>query len=313
MIIVFGSVNMDVSLRVKDFPKPGETILSHSYEMTPGGKGANQALACARGGARTALVGKVGDDAMATRILNSLRRNEVMTSGVATSDILPTGMAIVTTNGNGENNIVVASGANGDVSSEQVPDEILKAGNLVLLQMEVPLAENIKLMERAKKCGAQVMLNLAPAFHLPQRALELVDYLVVNEHEAHAMADMLGIGAKQDLMVLAHALSQKGNLTAIITLGAEGSLAMTPDGKGWRVPALALKPEDIVDTTGAGDCYCGTLAAAIKAKFALGSAMRRASVAAGLACKKKGAQESYPYIAEIEEALEDFPQAVPVK
>lgn len=309
MIIVFGSINMDALLRVKDFPKPGETILAPSYIMTPGGKGANQALASARGGVKTALVGKVGDDATATRILNNLRRNEVMTSGVATSDYLPTGMAIVTTNAAGENQIIVAAGANGDVQAEQVPDEILKPGNILLLQMEVPEQENFTLMERASKLGAIVMLNLAPAFHIPQKILDYVDYLIVNESEARTMAGLLGFTPDQDLMMMARVLSTKGKLTAVITLGNEGSIAMMPDGKGWRVPALKI-PE-VVDTTGAGDCYGGTLAAAIHNKFALGSAMRRASVAAGLACTKKGAQESFPFIAEIEEVLEDFPQAVP--
>lgn len=310
MIIVFGSINMDVNLRVKNFPHPGETILTPAYEMSPGGKGANQSLACARGGAKTALVGKVGDDAMATRILNGLRRNEVMTSGVATSDILPTGMAIVTTDARGENNIVVASGANGDVQAVQVPDEVLKPGNILLLQMEVPLQENLSLMERAKKRGVTVMLNLAPAFHIPQKALELVDYLIVNELEARAMAEVVGIPAGQDLMVLAKALAAKGDLDCIITLGAKGAVSIGKDGKGWRVPSLELK--EVVDTTGAGDCFCGTLAAALHNKYALGSAMRRASIAAGLSCMKRGAQDSYPYIAEVEELLEKFPQAQPV-
>jgi ribokinase len=310
MIIVFGSINMDVGLRVKDFAQPGETILSGSYEMSPGGKGANQALASARGGAKTALVGKAGDDAMATRILNGLRRNEVMTSGVATSDFLPTGLAFVMTNARGENQIIVASGANADVQASQVPDEVLKPGNVLLLQMEVPLQENITLMERAKKLGATVILNLAPAFHIPQKALELVDYLVVNELEARQMAKLIGIPEGQDLMLLAKALSTKGGHNCIITLGDKGSIAMGKDGKGWRVQAMPLK--EVVDTTGAGDCFCGTLAASLHNKLALGSAMRRASVAAGLSCLKKGAQDSYPFIAEIEEVLESFPQAQPV-
>ena len=308
MIVVFGSINMDINMRVKEFPRVGETVLSPTYEMTPGGKGANQALACARGGAKTAIIGKVGDDGMGTRILNNLRRNEVMTSGVATSDFYPTGLAMVTTDMKGENHITVASGANADVVSTQVPDEILKPGNVLLLQMEVPLNENYLLMERAKKLGATVMLNLAPAFHIPQKVIDLVDYLIVNELEAHAIAETLGVGDK-DLMIVAKALSMKGKLDCIVTLGAGGSIAMTQKGSGWRVPALELK--EVVDTTGAGDCYCGTLAAAIHNKLALGSAMRRASIASSLACLKRGAQESYPFIAEVEEALETFPQAQP--
>lgn len=309
MIVVFGSINMDINMRVKDFPRAGETILSPSYDMTPGGKGANQALACARGGAKTAIVGKVGDDGMGTRILNGLRRNEVMTSGVATSDFLPTGLAIVTRDAKGENHITVASGANADVSAVQVPDEILKAGNILLLQMEVPLQENFQLMERAKKLGATVILNLAPAFHIPQKALDLVDYLIVNELEARMIAETIGINPDQDLMIVAKALSTKGQLDCIVTLGPKGAVAMTQKGHGWRVPAMELK--EVVDTTGAGDCFCGMLAAGIHNKLALGSAMRRASVAASLSCMKKGAQESYPYIAEVEEVLEAFPQAQP--
>ncbi len=307
MIIVFGAINMDMHLRMKEFPRPGETILAPSYDMSPGGKGANQALAAARGGVKTALVGKVGDDAMATRILNGLRRSEVMTSGVGVSDYLPTGMAIVETDARGENQIIVALGANGDVSASQIPDEILKPGNVLLLQMEVPLQENIALMERANKLGVKIILNLAPAFRLPQKALELVDYLVVNELEARMMAEAIGIPAGQDLMLMAKALSAKGGLDCIITLGSQGAIAMGENGTGWRVSAMPLK--EVVDTTGAGDCFCGTLAAAIHGKFALASAMRRASVAASLSCMKKGAQESYPYSADIDEVLETFPQA----
>lgn len=310
MIIVFGAINMDVNVRVKDFPKAGETVLSPSYDMMPGGKGANQALACARGGAKTALVGKVGDDGMGTRILNGLRRNEVMTTGVAVSDILPTGLAFVTRNAEAENEIVVALGANADVTAAQVPDEVLKPGNILLMQMEIPLSENVALMERAKRLGATIILNLAPAYHMTQKALELVDYLIVNEPEARMIAHAIGINAEQDLMIVARALSTKGNLDCIVTMGSKGSVAMTAKGNGWRVPALEL--QDIVDTTGAGDCYCGTLAAGIHNKLALGSAMRRASIAASLSCTKKGAQDSYPYIAEIEEILESFPQAQPV-
>lgn len=308
MIVVFGSINMDINMRVREFPRAGETVLAPTYEMTPGGKGANQALACARGGAKTAIVGKVGDDGMGTRILNNLRRNEVMTSGVATSDFYPTGLAMVTTDMKGENHITVASGANADVSAVQVPDEILKPGNILLLQMEVPLQENYLLMERAKRLGATIVLNLAPAFHIPQKVIDLVDYLIVNELEAHAIAETLGVGNK-DLMIVAKALSTQGKLDCIVTLGAGGSIAMTQKGAGWRVPAMELK--DIVDTTGAGDCYCGTLAAAIHNKLALGSAMRRASIASSLACLKRGAQESYPFISEVEEVLETFPQAQP--
>lgn len=309
MIIVFGAINMDMGVRVRSFPKPGETVLSPTYDISPGGKGANQALACVRGGVKTALVGKVGDDTVANRILNNLRRNEVMTSGVATSDDSPTGMAFITTDGSGENQIVVALGANAEISADQVPDEILKPGNVLLLQMEVPFAENLALMERAKARGVTVILNLAPAFHITQKALEMVDCLIVNEPEARMIADAVGLSAESDLMVIAKTLSTKGHLDCVVTLGSKGALAMSEKGTGWRVPVADVG--EIVDTTGAGDCFCGTLAAAIHNKLALGSAMRRASVAASLSCTKKGAMDSYPYIADVEAVLEHFPQAQP--
>ncbi len=310
MIIVFGAINLDVNVRVRDFPKHGETVISPTYDMMSGGKGANQALAAARGGVKTALVGKVGDDAAANRILNGLRRNEVLTSGVATSDYAPTGMAFVVRDSKGENQITVALGANGDVRADQVPDEIFSQNNILLLQMELPSQENFALMERAKKFGVTIILNLAPAFHMPQKNLEMVDYLIVNEPEARMIAKETGIPDQQNLILVARALAAKGNLTCLVTLGSKGAVAVTSKGEGWRVPALDL-PE-VVDTTGAGDCFCGTFAAAIHAKLALGSAMRRASIAASLSCSKKGAQESYPYISEVEEILETFPQAQPV-
>lgn len=306
MIIVFGSINMDVNMEVAVFPKAGETILSPDYEMGPGGKGANQSLAAARNGVKTAIVGKVGDDGMGNRILTNLRRNEVMTSGVATSDFLPTGMAFVVREKTGENLIIVASGANSDVSSAQVPDEILKPGNILLLQMEIPINESFALLERAKKLGVTTILNLAPAFKITQKAMDLLDYLIVNEHEARVMAEAVNISPDQDLMAIAKALALKGSLNCIITLGKDGAVAATEKGDMWRVPALAV---DVVDTTGAGDCFCGTFAASIHEKLGIADALRRASVAASLSCAKTGAQDSYPYIADVEEALQSFAQA----
>ncbi len=310
MIIVFGSINMDYRMAVRDFAKAGETIISPSYEISAGGKGANQALACARAGVKTALVGKVGDDGASMKILNNLKRNEVITSGVATSDTEPTGIAVIMVNEKGENQIVVASGANAEVTADQVPEDIIRPDTILLLQMEVPISENMALLERAKAKGSTTILNLAPAFHIPQKMLSLVDYLIVNELEARAIAEVVGVNPDQDLMLLAKVLAAKGGHNCIVTLGGDGAVAMQQDGKGWRVPAMQL--EKVVDTTGAGDCFCGTLAASLHAKFALGSAMRRASVAASLSCTKEGAQESYPFLDDIEKALESFPQAQPV-
>lgn len=300
MIIVFGSINMDMIMPVGRFPQPGETVLSPAYDMQAGGKGANQALAAARTGAKVALVGRVGDDGMGLRILNGLRRDGVMTSGVAQSD-QPTGLAAVITDGGGESEIVAAIGANAGITNDQVPDEVLLPKNMLLLQMEIPAIENWALLERAEKGGIPVILNLAPAINIPQGMLEKLDYLVVNQIEARQIAEKLGINVERNIEKLAQALSQKGSLTCIVTLGAQGSVAVTPDGGLIRVPAFEV-PE-IIDRTGAGDAYCGTLAGMLHQGKSLAEAMRYASVAASLACTKRGAQAAYAYLGDIEDGL----------
>ena len=293
---------MDMVVPVGRFPKPGETVIGSGYNMLPGGKGANQALAAARMGPKVALVGCVGDDGMGMRMLTGLRRDGVITSGVGQSE-LPTGMAVIITNEAGENEIVVASGANAHAKADQIPDEILKSSHLLLLQGETPPKENWTLLERAKQRGVTTILNLAPVVDIPREALAHIDYLVVNKIEAEQIAHALKIDLHEDAALLARALAHQAKLTCIITLGAHGSTAVTPDGgPGIHVPALGLS--HVVDTTGAGDAYCGTLAAALYSRKNLADAMKLASIAGSLACAKRGAQDSFPYLGEIEENLE---------
>ena len=167
MIIVFGSLNMDLNIRVAHLPVPGETVLSPSYDMLPGGKGGNQALAAVRVGPKVALVGRVGNDDMGQTLTDFLKKNGVMVSGVARTET-PTGCAIVVRDGNGENQIIATSGANAEVTRDQVPDEILTPQNFLLAQMELPVDETVKVLERAKKRGVKTMLNLAPAIMIPK-------------------------------------------------------------------------------------------------------------------------------------------------
>lgn len=295
---------------VGHFPQVGETLLAFDYDMSPGGKGGNQALAAARCGVKTAIVGKVGDDGYGVRALNALRRNEVMTSGVAKSEYMPTGFAMVLTDKNGQNQVIVASGANAEVTADQVPDEILKPGNFVLFQMEIPLIQNIEVMVRAKKRGATTMLNVSPALKIPREVLPYLDYLILNELEAAQIARSMDMNIASDEAALARAVSAMGPLTCIITLGARGIVAAAPDGQGWRVPAMPL--EKVVDTTGAGDCFCGTLAACLHAGQSLPQAIQRASAAAGLSCLKKGIQEAYPYSGDVDEAMAKQPAPLPL-
>lgn len=313
MIVVFGSINMDFNIGVGKLPAPGEVVQSLDYKTTSGGKGGNQALAAARTGEKTALVGKVGDDGMGIRILNNLRRNEVMTSGVATSDVLPTGLAFVMKSKGKEKAVVFAAGANAEVSEQQVPDEILGPGNVLLMQMEVPVSENLVLMERAKEFGATVILNVAPALKLPKASLTHVDYLIVNQIEARQMAESYGFDLDRDKDAdrIAAILAKTGKLTCLLTRGPGGTVVVTQDGRAWLVPSLEL--EKAVDTTGAGDCFCGTFAAMVYKGTSLLEATKRANVAAGLSCMKKGIQEAYPYSAEIEEYLPSLPEAKSIK
>ena len=307
MIIVFGSIHMDNSLRVRKFPQAGETALSSSYSLLPGGKGANQAFAAARLGAKTAIVGKVGDDGMGLRVLNHLKRNEVMTSGVATSEDLPTGMASVIKNAKGDSQIIVASGANTQISAEQAPVDIFNDNNYLLVQMEVPVEETKRVIKNAKAKGTKIVLNLAPVAEISKDILQDVDYLIVNSIEARQLAKSLGFELDKDVKKLASIFAKQGDLTCIITRGPESVVAVQADGAGWNVPAIDLG-EQVIDTTGAGDCFCGTFTACLHEKKLFSEALRMATVASGLSCMAEGTQESYPYSADIEKKLESFPK-----
>ncbi len=301
MIIVFGSVNMDMFVTVDRLPGAGETIVCPGFEMLPGGKGANQALAALRGGAKVALVGRAGEDAMGTRIVTGLRREGVMTSGVAQTEDHPTGCAFIMRDSRGENRIIVAAGANAEATADQVPDEVLGPGNILLLQMELPSEQVWLLLARARACGATTILNLAPALPLPREVLPDIDILILNQVEAGQASRSLGLATGGDPLKQAQMLSAEGGLTCIITLGSKGAIAWTREGRPLHVPSLKIDP--VVDTTGAGDAFCGTLAASLHNGFSLEDSMKRASVAGALACTKKGAQASFPYLGDIEDRL----------
>ncbi len=314
MIIIFGSLNMDIAIRVEKFPEPGETVLSKEYVHSPGGKGGNQALAAARtSNAKVALIGRVGNDNYGRTLRDELKSNGVMVSGVAYSDNTETGLAIVTRDHTGENNVIVMSGANMEVIHEQIPDEILLKGNVLLMQMELPVDQTITLLERAHARGVKTILNLAPAIMLPKKALGHLDYLIVNSIEARQMAQKLNLKAENNALKLAHALAIEGQLTCIITIGKGGSVAVTKDGQAWGVPIMPLDQSLVVDITGAGDAYCGTLAAALHDGVSLPEAMRRASVAGSLTCLKAGTQMAMPFSADIDEAMLKMPPAESLK
>ena len=302
MIVVFGSVNIDIEMRVGRLPRPGETLLSGDYLMTPGGKGANQALAAARAGDQVRLIGMVGNDNFGTFALDLLNEQGVDVSGVGEAEDEHTGCATIWVDDSGENSIVVGAGANLRARADQVPDALLTDKTLLMMQMEVTPAENWTLVKRAKARGARIILNVAPAGMVPDEVLRSVDFLVVNELEGQTVAAEVGLDVEQATRV-PRALASRNGLTCILTLGGAGLLCFGPEG-GWSVPGLPISP---VDTTAAGDAFVGNLAVALDNGVAIDEALRWASVGAGLSCTREGAQSAMPHGDEIRAQLDKLP------
>lgn len=292
MIVVFGSVNLDLIFAFPTLPAPGQTVLAPDMRIEPGGKGANQALAAARDGARVVMAGAVGRDALAADALALLRAEGVDLARVAVTD-RTTGCAAIFVDSVGRNAIGVGSGANFAARADRVEDALLSPGTTLVLQMEVAAPETEALIRRARARGARVVLNLAPAAPLAPDALAMLDVLVVNEGEAAWLASR--VGCAPDAAGLREALG----IIVVRTLGERGAEAADEGGR-TRAPALAVQA---VDTTGAGDCFTGVLAAGLDRGLALPAALARASAAAGLSCTRRGSQSTMPRRAEIDAAL----------
>jgi ribokinase len=302
VILVFGSLNVDLVVPVPRLPVAGETVLGENYRIVAGGKGANQALAARRAGAEVRMVGAVGRDAFASIALHDLTEAGVDIDGVAQVDA-PTGAALIGVDDEGQNQIIVASGANRLARADQVEDRWLQPPGLLLLQMEVPEAENWALLKRARAAGLSTLLNVAPARPVPASILPLIDWLIVNEVEALAIAASAGYRT-EDARAAGERLAGAGTAT-LITLGAAGAVAFV-QGKAWEIGALPIRP---VDTTGAGDAFVGAFAAALDSGLCLPHAMAWASAAGGLACTVAGAQPSLPMRAAILARAEDIAPA----
>lgn len=301
MIVVFGSLNVDVMISVERLPGAGETVLGPGYVLTAGGKGGNQALAAARAGAEVAMIGAIGDDPLVETAIADLRE-----AGVDLSHLEhvteSTGLAAICVDKNGENQIIVASGANRFARAGSVPPALLGSRTLVLLQMETPPEENWALIRAARAARARILLNAAPAAAIPIGVLRQVDWLIVNETESLQVAAHLDIKTG-DARSAAAAIATEAGTTVIVTLGGAGAAAYRGNGSGLRVAALPIKP---LDTVGAGDSFVGGFAAAIDAGHDLGEALRRASIGGALACLTAGAQPSLPRRAEIEARLPEL-------
>lgn len=287
MILVFGSINLDLILPVPTLPAPGETVLGPGFTMQPGGKGANQALAAARDGADVVLAGAVGRDAFAPLALALLRAAGVDLSRVAET-ASPTGLAAIAVDAQGRNLIVVASGANARTAATQVEDALLTPHTTLLLQREVDPVESARLALRARRRGCRIVLNTAPAGPFPPEALAAIDVLVANEVEARA----LGAATAADL-------AARHGLAAIVTRGEHGAQL----AHGHDSVTLPAHRVEVRDTTAAGDTFTGVLAVALDRGLPLRAAAQRANAAAALACTRPGSQTSIPLAAETDTLL----------
>ena len=283
-VIVFGSINTDIGLGVDHLPVPGETVLTAGYQVLAGGKGCNQAVAAAKLGADVRMVGAVGDDAWASIPMEAMEAAGVDTHDVRITD-KPTALASVMVADDGENAIIVASGANLDVMASQLTD--VRAEDVLVCQMEMPFEEVAKALLAAKAAGACTILNVAPFGVLPERARAAVDIWVVNELEGEALAEELGLGGGVVGAALAERLSSSLGATMVLTVGSGGAFAVKAGGTAMHVPAVSIQVED---TTGAGDAFVGGLAAALSNGEPFEQALRIASAAGGLACMGFGAQ-----------------------
>ena len=286
-VTVLGSANLDEVVRVARLPAPGETVLALDRDRLPGGKGLNQAVAAARAGAGTAFVGAVGRDAAADLLLGVLGDAGADTAAVARSD-RPTGTALVMVQDSGENSIVVDPAANDDVRLDGACRTAVEEARVLLAQLEVPLPVVAEGAAAARAAGTTVVLNAAPARDLPGSLLTLVDVLVVNESEALSVSGATDVEAALDL--LADRVP-----AVVVTLGAAGARWVSATGAG-EVPG---RPATVVDTTGAGDCFCGVLAATLAAGSTLGEAVRVGVAAASLSVERPGAAVSMPTRADI--------------
>jgi len=292
MIVVFGSINLDLVARIERLPQPGETITGISFATLPGGKGANQAVAARRAGADVAMAGAVGTDPFAATALSGLVASGVDVTWVR-QVAAPTGVALIHVDAAGQNAITVIPGANATVRATDVPETALGPGATLLLQLEVPLNAVCDVASRARQCGARVVLNAAPARALPAALLAGLDVLIVNATEAATLAAALDIPGTPE--AFAAAMYRRHACAVIVTLGPRGVLAAV-DGTLFTAAAPAV---EIVDTTGAGDAFAGVLAAALDRHAGWPRAIAEGVAAGSLACTVAGAQPALPAVMAI--------------
>ena len=296
-IVVVGSLNMDLVVRMPQIPRPGETLLGGVFKTFPGGKGANQAVAAARLGAHVTMIGCVGDDSFGREMRETLDREGIDTTHVLVHPQSGTGVALIQVDSAGQNSIAVASGANFELTASDVESAMKSIGkfDVLVMPLETPLETIYTAARIASQRGAKVLLNPAPAQLLKQDLLEFVDVLLPNEYEAALMTGSPTLQSVADVCNAAQKLLLLKMKNLIVTMGNRG--AMLFDGKTEsQIPAC---PVQAVDSTAAGDCFVGALAVGLCEGKSLSSAAEFASAAAANSVTRDGAQPSLPYREEV--------------
>jgi ribokinase len=295
-ILVVGSINMDLVVRVPHTPEPGETVLGGDFETFPGGKGANQAVAAARMGGDVTMVGRVGQDDFGNTLIRTLVDNQIRTTHVIKDSKAATGIAMIAVAADGENTIVVASGANYEVSLEDVNNarELMRETDILLVQLECPLEVVSAAVELATAYDVPVVLNPAPAQSLSSSLLSNVAYLTPNQ------AELRMLSGEDDIEKAIQKMLSWGVKNLVVTLGANGARVVS-EGLDRHLPAYEITA---VDTTAAGDAFNGALSVALAEERPLLDAVRYGMAAGGLAATKRGAQPSLPTREAVESFLE---------
>ncbi len=307
-ILVVGSINMDLVVRAPLMPAPGETVLGSGFATAPGGKGANQAVAIARQGARCVFVGRVGEDDFGQRLVGGMRAEGIDCEHVLATPDAPTGVAVIVVDDKGENAIVVASGANYRVTPDDVFDceGLFQAADVVVLQLELPLPTVKAALRLAGRHDCRIVLDPAPAPKTMPPELCKVDVITPNVSEAEIITGQKAEDFDERVYkVVASDLIARGAKAAVLKLGGRGSMVLTAEGQIARVRPYKV---NVVDTTAAGDAFTASLAVAVGRDLPLTEAAKIANAAGALACTKFGAQPSMPTAGEIRMLMQDQPR-----
>ncbi len=294
-VIVAGSINQDIVVFSKSHPKIGETILGLDIKYFPGGKGANQAVASAKFGAKTLMLGKVGNDVFGRQLVAFLNQQSVETR-VSVDRAMPTGIAIITVAEETANNtIVVVPGANFALAEDNINNVNFEKGDVLVSQFEIPIKTIVSFFKKGREVGATNILNPAPAQIIPKNLLSLVDILVLNETELNFISGMSADVTDDNSIKGAVNRIKHANLAVVVTIGSRG-VVMCTDENIIRIPGREVKA---IDTTGAGDCFVGVLAASITKGYSLTESIGLANIAASISVTREGAGPSMPSMDEV--------------